>query len=206
MRREGLQLTVGKPQVVTREVDGKVHEPVERVSVDVPEEYVGFLTQAVLLRQAGWRTWARRTGWVRIEVQCWPRTDRLPHPVPPPRRGTGVSLHHVFDRYEPWHGLRTRPSGSLVADRRGPTIHVSRLLNLQERGSLFVGPGIEVYEGMVVGENARAEDLDVNATKEKKLTKHRFFDRRGARPAHPAAAAVPRAGARVHPRRTSASR
>jgi GTP-binding protein len=84
-------------------------------------------------------------------------------------RGTGI-LHHVFERYEPWHGdLRTRPTGSLVADRRGPTTTFS-LLNLQERGSLFVGPGVEVYEGMIVGENSRAEDLDVNATKEKKLT------------------------------------
>jgi GTP-binding protein len=110
------------------------------------------------------------TGWVRMEVLVPARgligfrTEFLTE-----TRGTGI-LHHVFDRYEPWHGeLRTRPSGSLVADRRGPTTTFA-LLNLQERGSLFVGPGVEVYEGMVVGENARAEDLDVNATKEKKLT------------------------------------
>ena len=171
MRREGFELTVGKPQVVTRELDGKVHEPVERVSVDAPEEYVGVLTQLFALRKG------------RMEQHGQPRHGLGPARVLVPARGligfrtefltetrgTGI-LHHVFDRYEPWHGeLRTRPSGSLVADRRGPTTTFA-LLNLQERGSLFVGPGVEVYEGMVVGENARAEDLDVNATKEKKLT------------------------------------
>src|SRR5688572_4249786 len=171
MRREGFELTVGKPQVVTREVDGKVHEPVERVSVDVPEEYVGVLTQLFALRKGRMENMVNHgTGWVRMEVMVPARgligfrTEFLTE-----TRGTGI-LHHVFDRYEPWHGeLRTRPSGSLVADRRGPTTTFA-LLNLQERGSLFVGPGVEVYEGMVVGENARAEDLDVNATKEKKLT------------------------------------
>ena len=171
MRREGFELTVGKPQVVTRELDGKVHEPVERVSVDVPEEYVGVLTQLFALRKGRMENMVNHgTGWVRMEVIVPARgligfrTEFLTE-----TRGTGI-LHHVFDRYEPWHGeLRTRPSGSLVADRRGPTTTFA-LLNLQERGSLFVGPGIEVYEGMVVGENARAEDLDVNATKEKKLT------------------------------------
>jgi GTP-binding protein len=171
MRREGFELTVGKPQVVTREVDGKVHEPVERVSVDVPEEYVGVLTQLFALRKGRMENMVNHgTGWVRMEVLVPARgligfrTEFLTE-----TRGTGV-IHHVFDRYEPWHGeLRTRPSGSLVADRRGPTTTFA-LLNLQERGSLFVGPGVEVYEGMVVGENARAEDLDVNATKEKKLT------------------------------------
>ena len=171
MPREGFELTVGKPQVVTREVDGKVHEPVERVSVDVPEEYVGVLTQLFALRKGRMENMVNHgTGWVRMEVLVPARgligfrTEFLTE-----TRGTGI-LHHVFDRYEPWHGeLRTRPSGSLVADRRGPTTTFA-LLNLQERGSLFVGPGVEVYEGMVVGENARAEDLDVNATKEKKLT------------------------------------
>ena len=171
MRREGFELTVGKPQVVTRDVDGKVHEPVERVSVDVPEEYVGVLTQLFALRKGRMEQMVNHgTGWVRMEVIVPARgligfrTEFLTE-----TRGTGI-LHHVFDRYEPWHGdLRTRPSGSLVADRRGPTTTFA-LLNLQERGSLFVGPGVEVYEGMVVGENARAEDLDVNATKEKKLT------------------------------------
>jgi GTP-binding protein len=171
MRREGFELTVGKPEVVTREVDGKVHEPVERVSVDVPDEYVGVLTQLFALRKGRLENMVNHgTGWVRMEVVVPARgligfrTEFLTE-----TRGTGI-LHHVFDRYEPWHGeLRTRPSGSLVADRRGPTTTFA-LLNLQERGSLFVGPGVEVYEGMVVGENARAEDLDVNATKEKKLT------------------------------------
>ncbi|HET7513480.1 MAG TPA: translational GTPase TypA, partial [Gaiella sp.] len=171
MRREGFELTVGKPEVVTREVDGKVHEPVERVSVDVPEDYVGVLTQLFALRKGRMENMVNHgTGWVRMEVVVPARgligfrTEFLTE-----TRGTGI-LHHVFDRYEPWHGeLRTRPSGSLVADRRGPTTTFA-LLNLQERGSLFVGPGVEVYEGMVVGENARAEDLDVNATKEKKLT------------------------------------
>ncbi len=171
MRREGFELTVGKPQVVVREVDGKVHEPVERVSVDVPEEYVGVLTQLFALRKGRMENMVNHgTGWVRMDVLVPARgligfrTEFLTE-----TRGTGI-LHHVFERYEPWHGdLRTRPSGSLVADRRGATTTFA-LLNLQERGSLFVGPGVEVYEGMVIGENARAEDLDVNATKEKKLT------------------------------------
>jgi GTP-binding protein len=171
MRREGFELAVGKPQVVTREVGGKVHEPVERVAIDAPEEYVGVLTQLLALRTGRMEQMVNHgTGWVRLEYLVPARgligfrTEFLTE-----TRGTGI-LHHVFDRYEPWHGeLRTRPSGSLVADRRGPTTTFA-LLNLQERGSLFVGPGVEVYEGMIVGENARAEDLDVNATKEKKLT------------------------------------
>jgi GTP-binding protein len=171
MRREGFELTVGKPQVVTREVDGKVHEPVERVAIDAPEEYIGVLTQLLALRKGRMEQMVNHgTGWVRLEYLVPARgligfrTEFLTE-----TRGTGI-LHHVFDRYEPWYGeLRTRPSGSLVADRSGPTTSFA-LLNLQERGSLFVGPGVEVYEGMVVGENARAEDLDVNATKEKKLT------------------------------------
>ncbi len=171
MRREGFELTVGKPEVVTREVDGKVQEPVERVAIDAPEEYVGVLTQLLALRKGRMEQMVNHgTGWVRMEYLVPARgligfrTEFLTE-----TRGTGI-LHHVFDRYEPWHGeLRTRPSGSLVADRRGPTTTFA-LLNLQERGSLFLGPGVEVYEGMVVGENARAEDLDVNATKEKKLT------------------------------------
>ena len=171
MRREGFELTVGKPEVVTREVEGKVHEPVERVAIDAPEDYIGVLTQLLALRKGRMEQMVNHgTGWVRLEYLVPARgligfrTEFLTE-----TRGTGI-LHHVFDRYEPWHGeLRTRPSGSLVADRRGPTTTFA-LLNLQERGSLFVGPGVEVYEGMVVGENARAEDLDVNATKEKKLT------------------------------------
>ncbi len=171
MRREGFELTVGKPKVVTRELEGKLHEPVERVAIDAPEEYVGVLTQLLALRKGRMEQMVNHgTGWVRLEYLVPARgligfrTEFLTE-----TRGTGI-LHHVFDRYEPWHGeLRTRPSGSLVADRRGPTTTYA-LLNLQERGQLFLGPQVEVYEGMVVGENARAEDLDVNATKEKKLT------------------------------------
>ncbi len=171
MRREGFELTVGKPRVVTRQLDGKVHEPVERVAIDAPEEYVGVLTQLLALRKGRMEQMVNHgTGWVRLEYLVPARgligfrTEFLTE-----TRGTGI-LHHVFDRYEPWHGeLRTRPSGSLVADRRGLTTTFA-LLNLQERGSLFVGPGVEVYEGMVIGDNARSEDLDVNATKEKKLT------------------------------------
>jgi GTP-binding protein len=171
MRREGFELTVGKPQVVTRRIDGVLHEPVERVSIDVPEEYLGVVTQLFALRKG--RTEAlvnHGTGWVRMDVIVPARgligfrTEFLTE-----TRGTGI-LHHVFERFEPWAGeLRTRPTGALVADRRGQTTGFA-ILNLQERGSLFLGPGEDVYEGMIVGENARAEDLDVNATKEKKLT------------------------------------
>ncbi|MCC6223492.1 MAG: translational GTPase TypA [Thermoleophilia bacterium] len=171
MRREGFELTVGKPRVVTREIGGKVHEPVERVAIDAPEEYVGVLTQLLALRRGRLEQMVNHgTGWVRLEYLVPARgligfrTEFLTE-----TRGTGI-LHHVFDGYEPWHGeLRTRPTGSLVADRSGRTTTFA-LLNLQERGALFVGPGVAVYEGMIVGENARAEDLDVNAAKEKKLT------------------------------------
>ena len=174
MRREGFELTVGKPQVVTREIDGKVHEPVERVAIDAPEEYVGVLTQLLALRKGRMEQMVNHgTGWVRLEYLVPARgligfrTEFLTE-----TRGTGI-LHHVFDRYEPWYGdLRTRPSGSLVADRQGPTTGFA-ISNLQERGTLFVGPGVGVYEGMIVGENARSEDMDVNATKEKKLTNMR---------------------------------
>ena len=174
MRREGFELTVGKPQVVTREVDGRLHEPVERLSVDAPEEYLGVLTQLFALRKG--RTEAlvnHGSGWIRMDVIVPARgligfqTEFLTE-----TRGTGI-LHHVFERFEPWFGeLRTRPTGALVADRRGRTTSHA-ILNLQERGSLFVAPGVDVYEGMIVGENARVEDLDVNATKEKKLTNTR---------------------------------
>ncbi|MFN8187421.1 MAG: translational GTPase TypA [Gaiellales bacterium] len=171
MRREGFELTVGKPQVVTRLVDGKVHEPVERLAIDAPEDYVGVITQLLALRKGRLEQMVNHgTGWVRMEYLVPARgligfrTEFLTE-----TRGTGI-LHHVFEGYEPWHGeLRTRPTGSLVADRRGSATSYA-ILNLQERGQLFVGPGAEVYEGMIVGENARAEDLDVNATKEKKLT------------------------------------
>ena len=170
MRREGYELTVGKPQVVTREIDGAVHEPVERVAIDVPEDYVGVVTQLLALRKGRLEALVNHgTGWVRMD-QLVPargligfRTEFLTE-----TRGTGL-LHHVFDRWEPWHGeLRTRPSGSLVADRRGK-VAAFALFNLQERGTLFVAPGDEVYEGMIIGENSRAEDLDVNPTKEKHL-------------------------------------
>jgi GTP-binding protein len=171
MRREGFELTVGKPEVVTREIDGKVHEPVERMSVDAPEEYVGVITQLLALRRGRLEQMVNHgTGWVRMEYVVPARgligfrTEFLTE-----TRGTGL-IHHVFDRWEPWSGeIRTRPTGSLVADRRG-TVAAFALFNLQERGTLFVAPGEEVYEGMIVGESSRAEDLDVNATKEKHLT------------------------------------
>ncbi|MGZ4234290.1 MAG: translational GTPase TypA [Solirubrobacteraceae bacterium] len=174
MRREGFELTVGKPQVVTREVDGRVCEPVERMSVDSPDEFVGVVTQLLAMRKGRMEQMVNHgTGWVRMEYLVPARgligfrTEFLTE-----TRGTGL-VHHVFDRWEPWHGeLRTRPSGSLVADRRG-TVAAFALFNLQERGTLFVAPGEEVYEGMIVGESSRAEDLDVNATKEKHLTNMR---------------------------------
>jgi GTP-binding protein len=171
MRREGFELTVGKPRVVTREIDGKLCEPVERLTIDVPEEFMGVVTQLLALRKGRLENMVNHgTGWVRMEHLVPARglvgfrTEFLTE-----TRGTGL-LHHVFDRYEPWHGeLRTRPSGSLVADRHGPTTSYA-LLNLQERGSMFVAPGVEVYEGMIVGENARTDDIDVNPTKERKLS------------------------------------
>ena len=174
MRREGFELTVGKPQVVTRTIDGRVHEPVERLTVDVPEEYVGVVTQLLGLRRSTLTQLVNHgSGWVRIEYQVPSRgligfrTEFLTE-----TRGTGL-LHHVFDGYVPWVGeLRTRPTGSLVADRAGAVTPYA-LFNLQERGTLFVGPTTMVYEGMIVGENSRADDLDVNATKEKKLTNMR---------------------------------
>jgi GTP-binding protein len=175
MRREGFELTVGKPQVVTREIDGKIHEPVERMSVDAPDEYVGVITQLLALRKGRMEQMVNHgTGWVRMEYlvpargMIGFRTEFLTE-----TRGTGL-VHHVFDRWEPWHGeLRTRPTGSLVADRRG-TVAGFALFTLQERGTLFVEPGDEVYEGMIVGENSRREDLDVNAVKEKHLTNMRM--------------------------------
>jgi GTP-binding protein len=174
MKREGFELTVGKPQVVTRMIDGKLQEPMERLSVDIPEEYLGVVTQLMALRKGRMEQMVNHgTGWVRMDYLVPARgligfrTEFLTE-----TRGTGL-LHHVFDRYEPWHGeLRTRPSGSLVADRSGPTTGFA-LANLQERGVMFVGPGTDVYEGMIVGENSRSDDLDVNPTKEKKLTNMR---------------------------------
>ncbi len=174
MRREGFELTVGKPRVLTQLVNGKVHEPVERVTIDVPEDYLGLVTQLVALRKGRLEQMVNHgTGWVRMEYLVPARgligfrTEFLTD-----TRGTGI-LHHIYDRHEPWFGpLRTRPTGSLVADRRGMTTSYS-IIGLQERGVLFVGPGIEVYEGMIVGENARSDDMDVNITKTKQLTNHR---------------------------------
>ncbi len=171
MRREGFELTVGKPQVVTRVVDDVLCEPVERLTIDVPEDYVGVVTQLLGLRKGRMEQMVNHgSGWVRMDYRVPARgligfrTEFLTE-----TRGTGL-LHHVFDGYEPWFGeVRTRPSGSLVADRRG-TVTSFACLNLQERGALFVAPGTEVYEGMIVGENSRADDMDVNPTKEKKLT------------------------------------
>jgi GTP-binding protein len=171
MRREGFELTVGKPQVLTREVDGKLHEPYERVSVDVPDEFIGTVTQLLAGRRGRMETMnSGADGWTRMEYVMPARglvgfrTEFLTE-----TRGTGV-LNHVFEGWSPWAGeIRTRATGSLVADRRGQTSTFA-LLSLQDRGILFVGPGEEVYEGMIVGENARAEDLDVNAVREKHLT------------------------------------
>ncbi len=174
MRREAFELTVGKPQVVTKIIDGKVNEPMERLSVDIPEDYLGVVTQLMALRKGRMEQMVNHgTGWVRMEYLVPARgligfrTEFLTE-----TRGTGL-LHHVFDRYEPWHGeLRTRPTGSLVADRTGATTGFA-LANLQDRGTMFVGPGTDVYEGMIVGENSRSDDMDVNPTKEKKLTNMR---------------------------------
>jgi len=174
MRREGFELTVGKPQVVTRTVDGKVQEPFERLTIDAPEEYLGAVTQLLAVRKGRMEQMSNHgTGWVRMEFVVPSRgligfrTEFLTE-----TRGTGIA-HHVFERYEPWAGdLRTRPTGSLVADRAGVATAYA-IANLQERGTLFVEPTTEVYEGMIVGENSRADDLDVNITKEKKLTNMR---------------------------------
>ncbi len=171
MRREGFELTVGKPQVVTKMVDGKMHEPMERLTVDIPEDYLGVVTQLMALRKGRMEQMVNHgTGWVRMDYRVPSRgligfrTEFLTE-----TRGTGL-LHHVFDGYEAWHGeLRTRPTGSLVADRRGAVTSYA-LFSLQERGIIFVQPGTEVYEGMIVGENSRGEDMDVNAVREKKLT------------------------------------
>ncbi|MBA2390427.1 MAG: translational GTPase TypA [Geodermatophilaceae bacterium] len=174
MRREGFELTVGKPQVVTRTINGKLHEPMERLTIDSPADYQGVLIQLLALRKGRLEQMVDHgTGWLRMEYVVPARgligfrTEFLTE-----TRGTGL-LHHVHERYEPWHGeLRTRPTGSLVADRKGPTTGFA-LANLQERGTMFVGPGTEVYEGMIVGENSRSDDMDVNPTKEKKLTNMR---------------------------------
>ncbi|HXT92869.1 MAG TPA: translational GTPase TypA [Trebonia sp.] len=174
MRREGYELTIGRPTAVTREIDGKVHEPVERLSIDVPEEYLGAVTQLVSVRRGRMETMTNHgTGWVRLAFLVPSRgligfrTQFLTE-----TRGTGIA-HHVFEGYEPWAGeIRGRATGSLVADRSGNSNSYA-MFNLQERGSLFVSPQTEVYEGMIVGENSRTDDMDVNITKEKKVTNMR---------------------------------
>jgi GTP-binding protein len=174
MRREGFELTVGQPRVLERQIDGERHEPVERLAIDVPEDYVGVVTQMLALRKGRMEHMTNHgTGWVRMEYLVPARgligfrTEFITE-----TRGTGL-MHHVFDRWEPWAGeLLTRTTGTLVADRRGVTVQYA-LMNLQERGTMFVGPGEEVYEGMIVGENSRSEDIDVNPVKEKHLTNMR---------------------------------
>ncbi|HHT12778.1 MAG TPA: translational GTPase TypA [Propionibacterium sp.] len=169
MRREGFELTVGKPQVVTQVIDGKVHEPIERLVADIPEEFVGTVTQLMGLRRGRMEQLVNHgTGWVRLEFIVPARgligfrTEFLTE-----TRGTGI-MNHVAEGYEPWAGdFRTRPTGSLVADRKGVVTSYA-LFNLQERGTMFVSPGAEVYEGMIVGENSRPDDMDVNPAKEKK--------------------------------------
>jgi len=170
MRREGFELTVGRPQAVTREVEGRLLEPVERLVVEVPEEHMGAVTQLLAARKGQMQgvqnhgdTWVRMTYTIPTRGLIGIRTQMLTE-----TRGTAV-LHQLFEGWEPWHGpMKARTNGSLVADRTGITTMFS-LMSLQERGNLFVGPGEEVYEGAIIGENARQDDMDVNPTKEKKL-------------------------------------
>ena len=171
MRREGFELTVGKPQVVTKEIDGKLHEPVERLTIDAPEEYLGTITELLAARKGRMEQMTNHgTGWVRMEFLVPARgligfrTEFLTD-----TRGTGIA-HHISEGYEPWAGeIRSRSNGSLVADRAGAATAYA-MTNLQERGTMFVEPATEVYEGMIIGENSRADDMDVNITKEKQQT------------------------------------
>ncbi len=171
MRREGYELTVGKPQVVTQEVNGKVHEPMERLTIDAPEEYLGTITQLLAVRRGRMEQMINHgTGWVRMEFIVPARgligfrTEFLTD-----TRGTGIA-HQTFEKYEPWAGeISTRPSGSLVSDRAGAATSYA-MTNIQERGTLFIEPATEVYEGMIVGENSRADDMDINIVREKKQT------------------------------------
>ena len=174
MRREGYELTVGRPNVVTREIGGRLHEPVERLTVDCPEEYLGTVTSLLAVRKGRMENMTNHgTGWVRLDFTVPSRgligfrTQFLTE-----TRGTGIA-HHVFEGFEPWSGeMRARPTGSLVADRTG-VVTAYAMFALQERGTLFVEPGSPVYEGMIVGENSRSDDMDVNIAKEKKLTNMR---------------------------------
>ncbi|WP_122818758.1 translational GTPase TypA [Nocardioides pantholopis] len=171
MRREGFELTVGKPQVVTKEIDGKVHEPIERLTIDAPEEYLGAITELLAARKGRMEQMSNHgTGWVRMEFIVPARgligfrTEFLTD-----TRGTGIA-HHISEGYEKWAGeIRSRNNGSLVADRKGAATAYA-MTSLQERGVMFVEPATEVYEGMIVGENSRADDMDVNITKEKQQT------------------------------------
>ena len=174
MRREGFELTVGKPQVVVKTVDGKLQEPMERLSIDIPDDYLGVVTQLMALRKGRMEQMVNHgTGWIRMDYKVPSRgligfrTEFLTE-----TRGTGL-LHHVFDGYENWNGeIRTRLSGSLVADRRG-IVTAYAVDGVQERGVIFLEVRTEVYEGMIVGENSRTEDMDVNIVREKKLTNMR---------------------------------
>jgi GTP-binding protein len=174
MRREGFELTVGKPQVVTKMIDGKLHEPMERLTIDAPEDYLGVITQLMALRKGRMEQMVNHgTGWIRMDFKVPSRgligfrTEFLTE-----TRGTGL-LHHVFDGYEAWNGeLRTRNTGSLVSDRAGTATSYA-IFGLQERGTIFCQVGADVYEGMVIGENSRPEDMDVNIVREKKLTNMR---------------------------------
>ncbi len=198
MRREGFELTAGQPRVLTQEIDGKLHEPVERLSIDAPEEHVGTITQLLAGRKGRLEQMANHdTGWVRMEYLVPARgligfrTEFLTE-----TRGTGV-MHHVFEDWERWAGeLRLRPTGSIVADRRGKSAGYA-LIGLQDRGTLFIGPGEEVYEGMIIGENARAEDMDVNATKEKQQTNMRAASADVLERMAPPKRTVPRSRGRV---------
>ncbi len=174
MRREGFELTVGKPEVVTKTIDGRLHEPVERLSIDIPESHMGVVTQLMASRKGRMEQMVNHgQGRVRMDFVVPARgLIGFHNEFVVETRGTGLA-HHVFEGYEPWHGdLKTRHTGSLVADRRGSaTAHA--LMNLQERGQFFIGPGADVYEGMIVGENPRPEDMNVNPTRGKKLTNMR---------------------------------
>ena len=174
MRREGFELTVGKPQVVTKTIDGKVYEPMEHMIIDVPEEYLGAVTQLMAARKGRMENMANHgTGWVRMEFAVPARgligfrTQFLTE-----TRGAGISSSYSIE-HEPWAGeIEYRTNGSLIADRAG-VVTPYAMINLQERGTFFVEPTSEVYEGMIVGMNSRADDMEVNITKEKKLTNMR---------------------------------
>ncbi len=170
MRREGFELTVGKPEVVTRVVDGKLHEPVEHVTIDVPEEFVGNVTTLLATRKGTMTDMVNHgTGWVRLEWRIPARglvgirTEFMTE-----TRGAGTSAALELDGYAPWFGdIRLRQNGVLVADRRGDTTG-NALLDLEQRGTLFVGPGVEVYEGMIAGENSRSDEMNAQSRRKRR--------------------------------------